>query len=85
MRINASSSAYREDPEARLEFSPTELRHLRTLLRRLQFLESKIRESGSRIDQPRSGGSAYAEWEAGAIEWALDELGFLETARGEQK
>lgn len=79
MRIDATASVYQEDPDARVDYSAEELRHLRTLLRRLRFLERRVKENGGLSDQSGAGGSAYAEWEASALAWTLTELGFLET------
>lgn len=77
MKIDAKRSAFHEDPGAKADYSRSELRKMRLLLRRLRFLETKIREYGGLQDEQGSGGSAFAEWEADALEWALTELGFL--------
>lgn len=73
--VDKSESRYSESPSARAEFSREELRHCKTLLRRLQFLESKVDSSGG-ITAP-GGGAAWAEWEAAALEWALTDNGYL--------
>ena len=77
MKIDPTLSAYHEAPEAREDFNRTELRSLRLLLRRLRFLEAQVRETGGMADGQGSGGAAFAEWEIGALEWILTEVGFL--------
>lgn len=77
MKIDVSKSVYQEDESASADYSDAEMRRLRLLLRRLRFLETKVRDQGGLRNGGASGGSAFAEWEAEALEWALDELGFL--------
>lgn len=76
MKVDATSSRYQESPDARLEFNRRELRRCRLLLRRLRFLETKADQENF-ADANNSGGSAFAEWEAEALEWLLTEVGFL--------
>ncbi len=76
MRVDASKSKYQEDPETIGEFSRDEKRKLRYLLRRLRFLETKVRELGG-MASDESGGAAHAEWEMEALEFVLTEVGFL--------
>lgn len=75
MKVDTSGSRFSEADDAADEFGRDELRHCRTLMRRLQFLESKVEESGG-IASP-GGGAAWAEWEAAALEWALTDNGYL--------
>lgn len=77
MKVDASKSAYHEDPDARREFSKRELRSLRLLLRRLRFLEAQVRETGGLEAGSASGGAAFAEWEMEALEFVLTDMGFL--------
>lgn len=77
MKVDRSKSLFHEAPSARTEFNRLELKRCRVALRRLQFLEARIREDGGLTDGGRSGGAAFAEWEADALEWLLDEIGFL--------
>jgi hypothetical protein len=77
MRVDASRSEFHEAPSARNEFNRVELRRARYLLRRLRFLEAQIRESGGMQNDSGSGGAAFSEWEAEALEWVLTEIGFL--------
>lgn len=77
MKIDVSQSMYREDSAAKADYNPQEIRRMRLLLRRLRFLETKVREQGGLQNGEASGGAAFAEWEADALEWVLDELGFL--------
>jgi hypothetical protein len=77
MKVDVSKSRYHEAPEARKEFSRSELRSLRLLLRRLRFLEAQVRQSGGLSDGSGSGGAAFAEWEVEALEWIMTEVGFL--------
>lgn len=80
MKIDARKSVYHEAPGVREEFDPGELRKLRVLLRRLRFLESKIAEIGGLANGGNDGGGAvFVEAEVDALEFALDEIGFLET------
>ena len=79
MKVDTSQSVYREDPEARDKenFSKVEMRRLRLLLRRLQFLEEQVRKNGGLRGADQSGGAAFAEWEVEALSWILDEVNFL--------
>jgi hypothetical protein len=77
MRVEASQSIYHESPSAVNEFDRTELKYLRQLLRRLRFLERKVRETGGMANADASGGASFAEWEMDATAWVLDEIGFL--------
>lgn len=74
MKIDTHLSVYSEHPSAPAEFEPRELAHARYLMRRLQFLEQKLRE-GEYV----SGGVVHAEREIMALEWALgsDGVGYL--------
>lgn len=81
MRVDAANSIYQEDPAARQEFNSRELKSLRLLLRRLRFLEAQIERSGGLSAKGGSGGAAFAEWEADALEWVLVEVGFLSERR----
>lgn len=71
MRTDPELSKFQEDPEARRDFSRQELRHLRFLLRRLRFLETKEREGATGSE------ALFRDLEAAALEFALTELGFL--------
>lgn len=66
MKVDTSGSVYSEAPGAGVEFDTSELRRARFLLRRLQFLEAKMRDG-----KPVSGGAVFAEMEIDALEWAL--------------
>lgn len=66
MRVDTSKSVYSEATDVGAEFDMPELRRARYLLRRLQFLEAKIRDG-----EPVSGGAVHAEMEIDALEWAL--------------
>lgn len=78
MKVDKSLSMYSEIPEPRKEFDRQEVKHCRMLLRRLQFLEQKIRESGGMVNGGTDGGAAFTEWESEALEWALTDIGFLQ-------
>lgn len=75
MRVDPNQSEYHEAEDARNEFNRQELRSARLLLRRLRFLEAQVRDTGGL--ETGSGGAAFAEWEVEALEWVLDEIGFL--------
>ena len=77
MKVDPSKSVYHEAEGANREFSRQELKRLRLLLRRLRFLEAQVRETGGLRDGGGSGGAAFAEWEIEALEWVLDDVGFL--------
>jgi hypothetical protein len=77
VKIDVSKSVYHENDGAKDEFNRRELKHCRLLLRRLRFLEQQIRETGGLANGGGSGGAAFAEWEVEALEWILDEVGFL--------
>jgi hypothetical protein len=81
MKVDVSKSRYHEAASARTEFDRVELRRARLLLRRLRFLEARITENGGLASSGGSGGAAFAEWEVEALEWILDEVGFLETTK----
>ena len=84
MRVDVSKSIYREDPKAREEFNKAERRRLNLLLRRLRFLESQVRETGG-MGNGGSGGAAFAEWEVEALEWILQEVGFIIIVRASDR
>lgn len=73
MKVDTDQSVYREAPSAADEFKPAEIRRLQFMLRRLRFLETQVREGTD-----RSGGGMFAVLEIEALEWLLDEIGFLE-------
>ncbi len=77
MKVDTSKSRYSESDTARSEFSRQELRNCRMLLRRLQFLESKVEEGGGLGAATGAGGAAFAEWEMVALEWVLTDNGYL--------
>lgn len=77
MRPDVEASVYHEHSQARKNFNKTELKRCRFMLRRLRFLETKVRQTGGMADRTGNGGSAFAEWEMEAIEWLLTEIGFL--------
>lgn len=70
MNIDPSRSRYHEDPESRTRgegYTPQEVRKLRTLLRRLRFLEANASKSSSRP----STSAMWVEAEVAALEWLL--------------
>lgn len=81
MNVDASKSIYHEAPSASTEFKRGELRKCRVVLRRLRFLEAKIAEMGGLRNGGDGGGSVFVETEVDALEWMLDEIGFLEIRR----
>jgi len=81
MKVDVSKSAYHEHSQAKNDFSRKELRALRLLLRRLRFLEARVRETGGLEDGASSGGAAFAEWEVEALEFVLSEVGFLQEGK----
>jgi hypothetical protein len=82
MKVDVDQSVYQEAPDARSEFNRVEIRRLRFLLRRLRFLEAQIRETGGVLSGDASGGAAFTEWEAEALEYVLTEVGFLAERTG---
>ena len=81
MRVDATRSVFHESASARVEFDRTEIRRCRYLLRRLRFLETKVRETGGMAEDDPTGGAPHAEWEMEALEWVLTEVGFLDENR----
>lgn len=83
MKIDPEQSVYHEDPAARSngEFTRQELKFCRFLLRRLRFLEAKVRETGGMADGGANGGAVMAEMEIDALEWVLTDVGFLSERR----
>lgn len=77
-KVDDSLSRYREVPSVNDEFNRMERKRLRLILRRLRFLEHKVREGGGLADPNANGGAAYTEWEIEALEWILQEVGFIE-------
>lgn len=84
MKIDTAQSRYQEHPDNDAEFKRTEIKHGRTLLRRLRFLETQVRERGGLAAADSSGGGAFAEYEMDALEWALgpDGLAFITIKEG---
>lgn len=78
MRVEASQSEYQEAADAVTEFNRMELKRCRLLLRRLRYLERKVKESGGLTNPSGSGGAAFVEWEVEALEWVLTEVGYLQ-------
>lgn len=76
MKVDAAQSVYQERRNANRDFTRRELKRLRCLLRRLRFLEAQMRTHTEPND-----GALFTEWEAEALEWILDEVGFLDSAR----
>lgn len=78
--VDTSKSRYHEAASATTDFDRGELRKLRFLLRRLRYIEQQIAERGGLKDGGGAGGAgAFAEMEVEALEFVLDDLGFLET------
>jgi len=75
VRTDPSLSVFHEAPTAREEFTREEIKRCRLLLRRLRFLEAKVRENGGLAGS--SGASGWAEMEADALEWILRDNGYL--------
>jgi hypothetical protein len=67
MRVDASKSAYHEGDWAETDFDATELKQARFLLRRLRFLEARLRNTNN------DGSSWYvlAELEVDSLKWVL--------------
>jgi hypothetical protein len=85
MRVDVSQSVYHEADDVVTQFDRNERRRARQLLRRLRFLEAKVRETGGMAGAGASGGAAFAEWEMEALEWVLDEIGFLSEDRTQRE
>jgi hypothetical protein len=79
VKVEADKSRFHEIDTARNEFNRAELRRLRLILRRLRFLEAQVEKNGGLASSTGNGGAGWAEWEVEALEWILDEVGFLET------
>lgn len=77
MKVDLSQSKYHEDPEGIRQYNRTERKRLRLLLRRLRFLEAKVRESGGLTSGDGSGGDVFAELESDALEYVLYEMEFI--------
>lgn len=77
MKIDVSKSSFHEALDVNERFDWQQARHLRVLLRRLRFLESRVQATGGLRDGGENGGAAWAELEADALAFALDRLGFL--------
>lgn len=77
MKIDPDQSRYHERPDARNEYSETEIKRLRLILRRLRFLEHQVRVNGGLANGGGSGGAAFADWEMDALAWLLKEVEYL--------
>jgi len=75
VRTDPNLSEFHEAPTAQDEFTRDEIKRCRLLLRRLRFLEAKVRENGGLAGS--SGASGWAEMEADALEWILRDNGYL--------
>lgn len=78
MKVDEAMSRYVEAPDTNAEFNRMERKRLRLILRRLRFLEHKVRTDGGLANPDSNGGAGYTEWEIEALEWILLEVGFLE-------
>lgn len=79
MKVDTKKSRYHEHPQATSEFSRVEIKHLRLLLRRLRFLEARLRETGGLAGDSGSGGAVFVELEVEALVWILSDVGYLKT------
>lgn len=82
MRVDPNDSAHHEATGVADEFSQEEVLLARVLLRRLRFLETKVRDDMRSPNPGSNGGVVFAEREAAALEWALTEIGFLADKTG---
>lgn len=80
-RIDLTLTEYHEREDVREYFTREEIRRLRQLLRRLRFLEAQIRERGGMDDPRANGGAVHAEMEIEALEFVLNDMGYLEIKR----
>lgn len=76
MKVDTTNTRYREIRGANRKFDRAELKHLRTLLRRLHFLEFRVEQNGG-VGNAVAHGAMYAEWEMLALEHILLRLEFL--------
>jgi hypothetical protein len=84
VKVDKSKSIYQESPLARTEFDRRELKRLRFLLRRLQFLEAKDADNTARAVST-GGSEVFVEWEIEALEFVLDELEFLSPRENQEE
>lgn len=73
--VDTENTIYHEDPDCKRDFSRVEIRRLRFLLRRLRHLETKIAGKGDSVGGASS--DMFMLWEIEALEFVLDEVGFL--------
>lgn len=78
-------SKYHEDLLAPNEFTGSELRKLRFLLRRLRFLERQmiVNDTAQNPDAEHSG--MFVAMEVEALEWTLTEIGYLDLHKAPKK
>lgn len=67
MRVDASKSVYHEGDWAERDFTLAELKQARFLLRRLRFLEARLRST----DNDGSSWFVLADLEVESLAWAL--------------
>lgn len=77
MKVDTNNTKYHIADDAKDQFNRREMTHLRFLLRRLRFLETKIEETGGMEAPEANGGATFAEMELQALEYILLEVGFL--------
>lgn len=72
---------YTERKDAEERFDRSELKRLRILLRRLRFLETKLRDSARGTAPQIGGGLVFIEAEIESLEFVLTEIEYLEINR----
>ena len=78
MSEHAIESQFQEAASARREFSPEELTHLRFLLRKLRFLETKEREGTASDADVNTRSAVFGSLEKAALEWILTDIEYLQ-------
>lgn len=81
MRIDVSKSRYHPVKEAEVIFDRTEIKHLKIVLRRLRYLEQKLRDGGDPLDG--DGSAMFDDLEMRGHVFTLTEIGYLSPVREE--
>lgn len=79
MRIDVEKSKYHPREDVEKDFDREEIKHLKIVLRRLRYLEQKLREGGDLLDG--NGSAVFDDLEVQGLAFTLTEIGYLGPVR----